>query len=122
MVGRLLTGIAAGLLLFGLVFGAAASLSTSSLGTVGAVSATVASCDTDGIGIAFTDSGLNLGDVVVSGIHDDCDGLTLTATIGASVVTGTITATGTDDASVTLDFSGELITLASLTGVDITIL
>lgn len=125
MVARILTGLATGLLLFGLVFGAAASLDTTDVGTVGAVNAEIAACDTDGISIDFASTdGLELSTVTIGDIADTCDGLTVSATIDGTTVDGTVTDNGTDgdDNTVDLDFSSAGISLDSLTAVDVTIL
>lgn len=123
MITRLLTGLATGLLLFGLVFGAAASLGTNSVNDVGAVSATVSACDSDGISIDFASTdGLNLSTVTIGGIAHLCDGLAVNATISGNTVSGTVTSDGSDSNSVALDFSGLGISLDALTSIDVSIL
>lgn len=120
---RILTGLATGLLLFGLVFGAAASLSTTEVNNVGAVSAEISACDSDGISIEFASTdGLELSAVTIGDIADLCNGLTVTANIEGSSATGTVSSDGSDSNSVELDFSDAGISLDTLTAIDVSIL
>lgn len=79
---RILLALAVGVALFATV-AFAASLGTITTSTLGAGSALVASCDTDGVTVAFTTRvqdnppigpGFQVHEVVISGINTACDG------------------------------------------------
>lgn len=71
---------------------AAAALTPLTGGALGAGSATLGRCDADGFHATYVTSGLNVTDVVVSGIADTCEGGTLklriTNSSGASIAAG----------------------------------
>ena len=75
------------LVAIGLVTASAASLGGVSSADLGAETAVVASCDTDGVRVTFrTRYAANLGEselrrVIVRGIHDDCIGQFLSVTV-----------------------------------------
>ena len=111
---RLLAAIIAGVTVFATVFAVAASLNVTSP-TLGAGTATVASCDTDGVATSYTVTytaaagGYTVGSVTVTGIATPgCDGKTMKVTLvgsaDASLAEQTVTLT-TPAASPTLSFA-----------------
>lgn len=107
---RTLTASLLGLTAFGAVFGSAASLGGLAPDRLGADAEVVASCDTDGVALAFqraydsttAPSGYKVSAVTVSAVNDACDGqsvsITLTDAAGVVLSEGTQTmpaATGT---------------------------
>ena len=87
MVKRTLLSLAAGLAVFGGVYGMASSMGVSSTGQVGAGSATVTACDSDGVTTSYatawdtTDKRFEIASVTVSAISDSCDGLPLAVSL-----------------------------------------
>lgn len=80
---RSIIALLVGGMVFGTIFAVAASLGTITTPTLGAGSADVVSCDTDGVTVAFTTRvqdnppigpGFQVHEVVISGLHSDCDG------------------------------------------------
>lgn len=100
----LLLGIAA----FGVATASAASLGGITGESLGADTGTVSSCDTDGVGIAFTNtydaaSGTyRVGQVTVTGLAAACTGKSISVTLkdagGASLGTGSTTVAGASQA------------------------
>ena len=97
-----------GLGAFGLAAASAASLGGLTNQSLGADNAAVASCDTDGVGMAYTNAydataGLyKVTSVTVSGLAAGCNGkvisVTLSGTGGTSLGSGTATVAGTSQA------------------------
>jgi hypothetical protein len=80
---RWLTALLAGLTVFGTTFAFAATLGGVTSGAVGANSAVVAACDSDGVTTSYdsawdaADERYEVSDVTVLGVSDSCDGGTL---------------------------------------------
>jgi hypothetical protein len=129
---RVLLGLLAGAMAFSMVVGMAAGLGGLSSDSLGADDAVVAACDTNGVTSSYTTAysasgtaGYKVGDVVVGGIADTCDGdditVTLTGAGGASLgsQTGVVpTGAGT---SATLSLAGSGVLAESVTGVHVVI-
>jgi hypothetical protein len=80
---RLIVALLVGGAVFGTVFAAAASLGGITSASLGADSAAVTSCDTDGVSVAFTTRvqdnppigpGFQVHEVVISGLNSACNG------------------------------------------------
>jgi hypothetical protein len=106
---RTLVASLLGLTAFGAVFGSAATLGGLSSDQLGADTRTVASCDTDGVAVTYTEAyeqtapaGYKVTDVTVTGVASACAGQTLSVTLSGAgdqaVGEGSITvpASGTD--------------------------
>ena len=117
--------VLAGLLAFGVVGAAAASLGGLGGKNLGADDSVVASCDTDGVSIAYTNaydatSGLyKVTSVTVSGIAATCSGqsmsVTLRDTANVSLGTGTAIVAGTSQAvAIAPTASAKLVTGAAV--------
>jgi hypothetical protein len=97
---RMILALLGSVAVFGSLYGMAASLGGISSGNVGADSAVVASCDTNGISTAYgtawsaTDKRYAITSVTVSGVADTCDGETLSVSLtdstGAQIGAGTL--------------------------------
>jgi hypothetical protein len=98
---RALIAILAGLMVFASVTALAASLGGITSDDVGADSAVVASCDTDGVTASYatgwdtTDRRYEITAVTVGGVNDACDGdtlgVSLTDASGTQLGSGTLT-------------------------------
>ena len=124
---RSLYGLLAALLVSVTVFAMAASLGGITSDSLGADSAAVATCDSDGVATSYT-TAYDAGDgryevtaVVVTGIDNACDGksiaVTLTTTAGASVGSGSTTVptdAGATSATVTLTAAAPAATAANV--------
>ena len=99
MKKKLLIGLIAGSAVFAAVYGSAASLGTITDSGVGASSATVAACDTDGVSTAYTttfSSGYKVSTVTVSGVDDvACLGKTISVQLADSANAAISGAAGT---------------------------
>ncbi len=97
---RTILALLVGLVVFGSLYAMAASLGGITSDSVGADSAVVASCDTDGVTAAYvtawdpTDKRYEITSATVGGVADACDGRTmsvsLTDTSGAQIGTGSL--------------------------------
>jgi hypothetical protein len=97
---RTLLALIVSLAIFGSLYALAASLGGITSDSVGADSAVVASCDTNGVTAAYvsgwdaTDERYEITSVTVGGVADTCDGrtmsVTLTDTSGAQIGSGTL--------------------------------
>jgi hypothetical protein len=78
----------------GLSLAAAAQLNVTS-DTLGAGTATVGSCDTNGVNVQYTVTGVNVAAIRITGVADNCqdDNYSVTLNNGATVLT---TVSGTD--------------------------
>ena len=127
-VKRVLAAIIVGLVTFGGVFGAAASLNLTTA-SLGAATTTVAACQAAALNATYvstysaTAPGYTVGTVTVTGLAATCYSMaykiTLSTTAGASLgeATGTTPASGT---SFTATFS-PAVTAASVTGISVVI-
>jgi len=96
---RTILALLVGLVVFGSLYAMAASLGGITSDSVGADSAVVASCDTDGVTSAYvtawdaTDKRYEITSVTVGGVADTCDGRTLSVNLtdptGAQIGSGT---------------------------------
>jgi len=96
----ILLALLASLVVFGALYGMAASLGGITSDSVGADSTVVASCDTDGVTAAYvtawdaTDKRYEITSTTVGGVADTCDGRTmsvsLTDSTGAQIGTGSL--------------------------------
>ncbi len=129
---RNLLALLAGVLAFALVVGAAASLGGITSTNLGADDSVVASCDTDGVTTAYTNTynttgtaGFKVDDVTVGGVNDACDGdsMTVTLTGAANASLGSATQAVPTGAGTTnvIDFLGQSILAESVTGVHVVI-
>jgi len=88
MLRKRLLAIVLALLAFSLFAAAAATLGGLSSADLGADATQVMSCDSDGVSVDYTaefdatDSRFEVTEVIVSGIHDDCAGQTLSVALG----------------------------------------
>lgn len=96
MSRRTIAGVLGGLTVFGTVFASAASLGgISPNGQVGADSASVTSCDSDGVGTSYTtawNATANRYDVTsvkVSSVNNNCDGKTVSVSLFDTAGTAT---------------------------------
>jgi hypothetical protein len=97
---RTIFALLVSLVAFGSLYAMATSLGGITSDSVGADSAVVASCDTDGVTAAYvtawdaTDKRYEITSVTVGGVADTCDGRTmsvsLTDTSGAQIGTGSL--------------------------------
>ena len=97
---RTILALLVGLVVFGSLYAMAASLGGITSDSVGADSAVVASCDTDGVTAAYvtawdpTDKRYEITTATVGSVADTCDGRTmsvsLTDTSGAQIGTGSL--------------------------------
>ena len=95
---RLIAALAVGGVLAAGAYGAAASLGGIGTSSLGADATAVLSCDTNGVTVAYNSAysnsapaGYKVDSVAVTGIDDDCNGLTVSATLtkgGASIASG----------------------------------
>ena len=127
--------LVAGVTVFSIVVGMAASLGGITSGNLGADDAVVAACDTNGVATSYTTAysatgtaGYKVGNLTVSGIADACDGermsVTLTGTSNASLGEQTTTVdvdSGAGNTSDTVSFTGSSVLAASVTGVHVVI-
>jgi hypothetical protein len=123
---RLALALLAGATAFTAVSASAASLGTITSTSVGAGNVTVASCDTDGVGLSYTtayDATLGaheIDTVTVSGISDGCDGkslkVALVDTNKASLGEVTVTVTTGTATSEAVAFASKNVGAASVTG------
>ena len=129
---RILLGLVAGAMVFSMVIGMAASLGGLTASNLGADDAAVASCDTDGVTSTYTTAysstgtaGYKVGNVVVGGIADTCDGdslsVSLTGSGGTSLGEQTATVPTGAGTSATVSFSGSNVLAESVTGVHVVI-
>lgn len=87
MPRRIIIGLIAAAAVFSVTFGFAATLGGLSTSSLGAADSAVSSCDSDGVSASYSlayddvDKTFEVGTVSVSGIHDDCDGMTLYVTV-----------------------------------------
>jgi len=88
MSRRLLLSLLGGILAFGLVVGAAATLGGITSTNLGADDSVVASCDTNGVTSSYTSvynttgtDGFKVDDVTIGAINDACDGDSMTITL-----------------------------------------
>lgn len=96
----ILVKLLASLLAFGAVVAMAASLGGITSSNLGADNTTVASCDTDGVGVSYTtawdatDARYEVTAVTVTGVDDNCDGqnmsVSLTDSGNTQIGTGTL--------------------------------
>ncbi len=128
---RLLAAIIAGVTVFATVFAVAASLSVTSP-TLGAGTATVASCDTDGVTTSYTVTytaaagGYTVGNVTVTGIATPgCDGRTMKITLvgagDASLAEQTVTLGAPAASPTTLNFAASNILASAVLKVAVVI-
>ena len=97
---RTILALLVSLVVFGSLYAMAASLGGITSDSVGADSAVVASCDSDGVTAAYvtawdaTDKRYEITSVTVGGVADTCDGrnlsVTLTDSSGAQIGSGTL--------------------------------
>ena len=97
---RTVLALLASLIVFGSLYAMAASLGGITSDSIGADSAVVASCDTDGVTSAYvagwdpTDKRYEITSVTVGGVADTCDGrnlsVTLTDSSGVQIGSGTL--------------------------------
>ena len=115
---RLAAAVLAGAATFAAVGASAASLGGITASTLGADKATVTSCDTDGVGVSFTNAydatllpvsivgGYKTTTVTVTGIAAACTGKSLNLTVkdstGASLGNGSVASISGTTAAVTL--------------------
>ena len=129
---RVLAGLLAGTLAFSVVVGMAASLGGITSSGLGADDAVVAACDTNGVTTTYTTSystsgtaGYHVGNVVVGGIADTCDGdnlsVSLTGSAGASLGEQTMTVPTGAGTSATVSFAASNVLAESVTGVHVVI-
>ena len=124
MSRRTIAAALAGLTVFGAVFAMAANLGGITSGQVGADSADVTACDTDGVSTSFasswdaTDERYEITSVTVSGIANTCDGESLSVSVtdstGAQIGSGTI-AVPADAGATSVDVSLSSAASAELT-------
>src|SRR6266702_4651440 len=79
---RFLIGAAVAVAIFSAVGGMAVGLATGSK-TLGAATASVPPCDTNGLGVIQNLSGTNVVSVAISGLASACGGGTLSATVNS---------------------------------------
>jgi hypothetical protein len=129
---RVLLGLLAGAMVFSTVIGMAASLGGLTSNKLGADDAVVAACDTDGVTTSYTNAysasgtaGYKVGNVVVGGIADTCDGdalsVSLTGSGGTSLGEQSMTVPTGVGTSATVSFSGANVLAESVTGVHVVI-
>jgi hypothetical protein len=129
---RVLLGLLAGAMVFSMVIGMAASLGGLTSNKLGADDAVVAACDTDGVTTSYTNAysasgtaGYKVGNVVVGGIADTCDGdalsVSLTGSGGTSLGEQSMTVPTGVGTSATVSFSGSNVLAESVTGVHVVI-
>ena len=129
---RVLLGLLAGAMVFSMVIGMAASLGGLTSNKLGADDAVVAACDTDGVTTSYTNAysasgtaGYKVGNVVVGGIADACDGDTLAVNLtgsgGTSLGEQSLTVPTGAGTSATVSFSGSNVLAESVTGVHVVI-
>jgi hypothetical protein len=129
---RIVLGLMAGAMVFSVVIGMAASLGGITSGSLGADDAVVASCDTNGVTTSYTTSygtggtaGYHVGNVVVGGIADACDGdnlsVSLTGSGGTSLDEQTATVPSGAGTSATVSFAASNVLAESVTGVHVVI-
>jgi hypothetical protein len=129
---RVLAGLLAGAMAFSVVVGMAASLGGITTGGLGADDAVVASCDTNGVTTSYTTSygtggtpGYHVGNVVVGGIADTCDGdnlaVSLTGSGGTSLGEQSATVPTGAGTSTTVSFAASNVLAESVTGVHVVI-
>jgi hypothetical protein len=111
MKKKLMIGLIAGSAVFAAVFGAAASLGTITDQGLGANSATVASCDTDGVTTGYTVSydaatGYKVDEVTVSNIAVGCIGDKLNVELLTGITSTSLTEVPIAGASETLTVTG----------------
>jgi hypothetical protein len=97
---RTILALLASLVVFASLYALAASLGGITSDSVGADSAVVASCDTDGVTAAYvtgwdaTDKRYEITSVTVGGVADTCDGRTMSVSLtdsgGAQIGSGTL--------------------------------
>jgi chitodextrinase len=109
MTKRVTLAIAAGLIVFGGVFAMASSMGVTSTGQVGAGSASVSACDSDGVSTSYTtawdttDKRFEIASVTVSGIANTCDTLPIAVSLtdSSDVQLGSGSSTVPNDAGAT---------------------
>lgn len=132
---RIVVAALAAALVFSSVIGMAASLGGVNAEELGADSAVVASCDTDGVTTSYATTytaagtaGYKVGDVVVGGIADACDGATMSVTLtngsdaslGDATTTVDVSSAG-GDTSDTVSLAADNVLAESVTGVHVVI-
>lgn len=129
---RSLLALLAGVLVFSIVVGMAASLGGFTSDSLGADDSVVASCDTNGITSSYTNSynasgtaGFKVDDVSIGGIADTCDGkdMTVTLTGAAGVSLGSATQVVPTDPAFTnvVDILGQGVLSEAVTGIHVVI-
>src|SRR5688572_3122640 len=109
MKKRITLSIAAGLVVFTGVFAMASSMGVTSSGQVGAGSASVSACDSDGVSTTYTtgwdttDKRFEIASVTVTGIANTCDTLPIAVSLtdGSDVQLGSGSDTVPNDAGAT---------------------
>ena len=109
MIKRVTLSLAAGLVVFAGVYAMASSMGVTSSGQVGAGSASVSACDSDGVSTSYTtawdttDKRFEISSVTVSGIANTCDTLPIAVSLtdGSDVQLGSGSSTVPDDAVAT---------------------
>jgi hypothetical protein len=87
---RIILAVLAGVTASAMAFAMAASLGGITSGQLGADSAAIASCDTDGVTTSYTtaydstDQRYEVSSVTVAGVNDACDGKTMKVTLSAT--------------------------------------
>ena len=129
---RILLGLLAGAMVFSMVIGMAASLGGLTSDSLGADDAVVAACDTNGVTTTYTNAysatgtaGYKVGNVVVGGIADTCDGdnlsVTLTGAAGASLGEQSMTVPTGVGTTATVSFAASNVLAESVVGVHVVI-
>ena len=132
---RILAGLLAGLSVFAVVVGMAASLGGITAQGLGADDSAITSCDSNGVSTAYTTAysttgtaGYKVGNVTVDGIADACNSATMSVTLtgagGASLAQQSVTVAvngGSGDTSDTLSFAAANVLAESVTGVHVVI-
>ncbi|MFM7068088.1 MAG: hypothetical protein ACKOYM_01385 [Actinomycetes bacterium] len=121
MKRRIIAGIISGTIVAGSVFGLAASLTVTSQ-KLGSGTATVASCDADGVNAEYSYNGSGqINTVTLTGVSSDCFGATARVTLAGAELTesaASIDPGETNSVAVTFDPTADP---AAVTGVTVTL-
>lgn len=125
---RLFIAVVAGLVVFGGTFAFAATLGSVTTGSVGANSAVVASCDTDGVTTSYgapawsaTNKRYEVSSISVTAVNVACNGATIKVTLKDSSNVQLGEATGTVAAGAASLTLASGVAASSVSGVDVVI-
>ena len=121
MKGRIIAGIISGTMVAGSVFGLAASLTVTSQ-EMGSGTATVASCDSDGVNAEYSYNGSGqINTVTLTGVSGDCTGATARVTLAGANLTETASSIDPGETSTVAVTFDPIADPAAVTGVTVTL-